>query len=230
MTIYYKVYQLTKNSKENIKILSENRSYTYLIGWSKLDKFYYGIRYAANAKPAELFETYFTSSKHVKQFIKDNGLPDIIEIRKIFDETSDARDWENKVLKKMKVIHSDKWINKTDNKSISPDCTHGWSEKSRRKASLSRKGKKNSIETRKKLSEKLKGRDAYWLKGKKRPEHAKKMSGSNSPTAISIEYVGTKYGTIKEMCKATGISYYLIKKMINNNEIKVIKNKKKEIS
>lgn len=30
-------------------------------------------------------------------------------------------------------------------------------------------------EVRKKISQKLKGRDVYWLKGKKRPEHSKKM-------------------------------------------------------
>jgi hypothetical protein len=212
MSIYYKVYQLTEEVKQNIEILNENRPYTYLVGWSKLDRFYYGVRYSAEAKPVDLFEIYFTSSKHVKKFIKDNGPPDIIEIRKIFDNTHDARDWENKVLKKMKVVHSDRWINKTDNASISPDCTHEWSEESRKKASLSRIGRKNSAETRQKLSEKLRGRDTYWLKGKKRPDHSEKMSGSNSPTAISVEYNGIKYGTIKEMSNITDISYYLIKK------------------
>lgn len=32
--------------------------YTYLIGWSKHNKFYYGVRYAKNSNPKELWITY----------------------------------------------------------------------------------------------------------------------------------------------------------------------------
>lgn len=42
--------------------------YTYLIGWSKLNKWYYGSRTAKNCHPSELWIKYFTSSKFVKEF------------------------------------------------------------------------------------------------------------------------------------------------------------------
>jgi len=49
--------------------------YTYLIGWTSTNKYYYGVRFAKNCNPSELFITYFTSSKHVKNYINSpNGL------------------------------------------------------------------------------------------------------------------------------------------------------------
>lgn len=97
-------------------------TYTYLIGWSKHKKYYYGVRFSKKSDPKELWVTYFTSSKHVKQFQKQHGDPDIIQIRKVFDDAEKARLWENKILIKMNVVNDEKWLNKTDNKSIDPDC------------------------------------------------------------------------------------------------------------
>ena len=96
-------------------------AYTYLIGWSKHDKYYYGVRYSKDCHPSDLWVKYFTSSKYVKLFVKKNGKPDIIQIRKIFDDTTKARLWETKVLKRMNVVKDDRWLNKTDNISIDPD-------------------------------------------------------------------------------------------------------------
>jgi hypothetical protein len=96
------------------------KPYTYLIGWSNQNKFYYGVRFAKNCNPEELMKSYFTSSKYVKQFIEINGLPDIIEIRKIFQTQNDARNWETKVLRRLNVVEEEKWLNKTNNKSIQP--------------------------------------------------------------------------------------------------------------
>ena len=94
--------------------------YTYLVGWSKLDKFYYGVRYAANSSPSELWKTYFTSSNHVKKFREENGEPDLIQVRKIFNNPNKARLWENKVLKRIDVVNNGRFLNKTDNISIDP--------------------------------------------------------------------------------------------------------------
>lgn len=55
-----------------------NIPYTYLIGWSNQNKWYYGVRTAKNCHPGDLWTTYFTSSKYVKQFITQYGEPDII--------------------------------------------------------------------------------------------------------------------------------------------------------
>lgn len=94
--------------------------YTYLIGWKDHNRFYYGVRFAKKCHPSELFVSYFTSSKSVKQMIQDIGTPDLIQVRKIFDNALDARRWEHRVLTRLKVIESEKWLNKTDNKAIAP--------------------------------------------------------------------------------------------------------------
>lgn len=94
--------------------------YTYLIRWTKLGISYYGVRYSHDCTPSDLWNPYKTSSQHVKQFIVEHGEPDVIQIRKTFADTQSACLWENRVLKRMKVVSSDKWLNKTDNKSIAP--------------------------------------------------------------------------------------------------------------
>lgn len=88
--------------------------YTYLIGWSKLDLWYYGARWASNCHPDDLFITYFTSSKQVKKIRNKHGDPDIIQIRKTFETAYEARNWESKVLQRMKVIRNPKWLNQHD--------------------------------------------------------------------------------------------------------------------
>jgi hypothetical protein len=93
--------------------------YTYLIGWSSHNKWYYGVRYATGCNPTELWKSYKTSSKYVKQFVKDNGDPDIIQIRKIFSDRNLARFWETKVLSRIGVINDTKWLNETNNIAIS---------------------------------------------------------------------------------------------------------------
>ena len=87
-------------------------AYTYLIGWSDKNQWYYGVRYAKNANPNELWESYYTSSKHVKAMRKEHGEPDIIQVRRVFNCPLKAREYEAKVLKKLNVHHDDKWLNK----------------------------------------------------------------------------------------------------------------------
>lgn len=201
-------------------------AYTYLIGWSNLNKWYYGVRFSKKSKPSELWVSYFTSSKHVKKFRKDNGEPDIIKIRKIFDSREKAILWESKVLKKLRVIENEKWINKSDNKAICPEAAYPkWDEKSRKKASNTHKGMKRSDEHKKAISDSLKDRDCYWLKGKKREDHSLKMSGDNNPRSLCVLYKDKVYGTIKELSEKENLSYYLVKKMINSQEIAIVKRK-----
>jgi hypothetical protein len=97
-----------------------NIPYTYRIGWSKTGMNYYGVRYAVDCHPSDLFATYFTSSDYVAEYIKEHGLPDIIEVRKTFtseDRVNHARNFEHRVLRRMKVKSRDDYLNKTDNKS-----------------------------------------------------------------------------------------------------------------
>lgn len=168
--------------------------YTYLIRWSNLQVSYYGVRFSKNSRPEDLWVTYFTSSKYVHAFIKENGNPDLIEVRKIFTESTKARIWEHKVLRRLKVIGRKDWLNRTDNKSIDPEAAYPkWTEESREKIRKSKlgkpspnKGKKASDETRAKLSAARTGR-------KHSPETRAMMSikqkerGGYSPSKHTME-------------------------------------------
>jgi len=104
-----------------VNIYSQNTPYTYLIKWSKTNIKYYGVRYGKNCHPNDLFTTYFTSSTHVKKYIVENGLPDIVQIRKIFIGENSAKrsvEWEHRVLKRTRAPYRTDYLNKTDNKSI----------------------------------------------------------------------------------------------------------------
>lgn len=158
--------------------------YTYLIGWSTLNKWYYGVRFAKGSSPSDLWVTYFTSSKTVKQYRKEYGEPDVIQVRRTFSCASAARTWETRVLQRLNVVESTMWLNKTNNIAIASQSGphHPFY------------GKKHTIEARKKMSERKQGsiphnkgkkasdEEAARLRkladarrGKQRPEHITKM-------------------------------------------------------
>lgn len=87
--------------------------YTYLVGWSKLDKWYYGVRYAKRCDSSDLWVEYFTSSKVVKRLRKNYDEPDVIQVRRIFNEPKSAIIWEQKVLRRLNAIRNDKWLNQS---------------------------------------------------------------------------------------------------------------------
>jgi len=91
--------------------MEKNISYTYLIGWKNQNKWYYGVRYSSKCHPNDLWKKYFTSSKQVKLFRQEFGEPDIIEVRKTFEDSKLAKFWEERVLKRMKVAKNNKWLN-----------------------------------------------------------------------------------------------------------------------
>ena len=102
----------------------EYLSYTYLIGWSRLDRWYYGVRWANKCKPEDdLWVHYFTSSKHVKEFRKQHGEPDIIQVRRKFSKKETAREWEYRILKRIGAVGDDRWLNK--NHSLGPPTMRG---------------------------------------------------------------------------------------------------------
>lgn len=160
-------------------IIYSHTPYTYLIGWSSINKFYYGVRYAGGCHPSELWIKYFTSSKVVKEYRKEYGEPDVIEIRKEFVSVDKARLWENSVLKKMGAKDDVRFLNQTDNMSIKLTKEHYatmFTEKARHKMSESAKKRgydKDQLakarenityteERNKKISNAHKGRDITW--------------------------------------------------------------------
>ena len=127
--------------------------YTYLIGWSKLNCWYYGSEYGQvgkTANPKNLWTTYFTSSYIVKNFRKEYGEPDVIEVRRTFLTEESCKRWERRVLKKMNVMNSTKWLNQND--KFAPPALPGNTNPFF--------GKKHSDETRAKMKQKAQERHA----------------------------------------------------------------------
>jgi len=91
--------------------------YTYLIGWSKINLWYYGVRWAKRCHPSDLWVKYFTSSRLVDQSVEYNGQPDVIEVRMTFTTDESARKCEGKVLRKFKVWDNPNWLNQIDSTS-----------------------------------------------------------------------------------------------------------------
>lgn len=122
--------------------------YTYLIGWTKHNKWYYGVRFSNKSNPKDLWVTYFTSSKYVKDFRKLNGEPDIIEVRKVFNNANSARLWEEKVIRRLNLVSDNKWLNKSDNtkKFYFEGKRPPFSEEHKRKLSEAAKKRKRTKE------------------------------------------------------------------------------------
>ena len=92
------------------------KPYTYLIKHNETGMVYYGVRWkniSLKLSPQEdLWKVYFTGSNKVKQLIKEYGVNSFsFEIRREFDTIEQARKWETKVLKRMKVLNKpDLWL------------------------------------------------------------------------------------------------------------------------
>lgn len=131
--------------------MSIYQPYTYLIGWSNLNKYYYGVRYAKGCNPNDLWEKYFTSSRHVKEFRKKYGEPDIIQIRKTFSSAKLAISWEERVLTRMRVLERDDFLNKNISGAIllTEDMRRSISESN--KGNKKWLGKRHTEETKRKM-------------------------------------------------------------------------------
>lgn len=188
-----------------------------------------GKIYVGKHQTKKLDDDYIGSGKQLRYAISKYGVENFEkEILFCFENENDMNAKEAELV-------TEEFCLREDTYNICPGGNGGWSYviannhhtkrnsdfDRRKRVAESHKGKKRSDAHKKAISESLKGRDCYWLKGKKRPGHSIKLSGGNNPTAIKIEYAGKIYETIKDMSSETNISYYLIKKMINSGDIKV---------
>lgn len=98
-------------TSSTIYTATDRTPYTYLIGWTDYNKWYYGVRYGIHCNPSDLWKSYFTSSNKVKQFITTHGEPDIVTVRKIFDDPKKAKLWEDRVLMHIPKDKRDCWLN-----------------------------------------------------------------------------------------------------------------------
>lgn len=97
-------YKKTKDNK--------HRPFTYLIRHKPSGLVYYGARYSISANPDTLWKRYFTSSKVVHALIDKDGEDAFdFEVRKTFDTVEECIQWEERVLRRMKVRHHPKFIN-----------------------------------------------------------------------------------------------------------------------
>ena len=108
-----------------MRVDDDRLPYTYLIGWTKLDLWYYGSRWAKNCHPDDLWVKYFTSSNNVKRLRDIHGEPDVIEITDTFRTREEAKEWETIIIKLYGIVQSKNWLN-----ICSPDkqfqCIGGW--------------------------------------------------------------------------------------------------------
>lgn len=194
--------------------------YTYLIGWRELDSWYYGVR-TANTKPPteDLWGDYFTSSKIVKQFRKDHGEADVIRVHRVFESPESAVEFEKKILRRMNVVSSDRFLNRTaggsdgfhSGKYRTPEVykrigdalrgkvfrsgyTH--SQETKKRIGAKHRGKIPSDSTRKIWSDQRKGREP-WNKGIPiSPEQSKKLSESGLKVKHTCPHCGTVGGNV----------------------------------
>jgi len=164
--------------------------YTYLITFKLTGERYYGVRYKQGCNPSDLWSTYYTSSKRVKQLLAQHGADAFsVEIRRTFTDKQSALLWEHTVLRRLNAAQHSGYLNENNgNKQffgggVPKGFKH--TEEARRKMSENSKGHRNgkfgkplSQETKRKLSEARKGykESAEVIEAKR-----KRMSGKNNP-------------------------------------------------
>lgn len=117
------------------------KPFTYHIYCIPTGEHYYGVRWEQNCYPDQLWTTYFTSSKLVKDRIKTYGKQSfLVTIRKTFSSAEDAVKWESKVLRRIDAKNRTNWLNQHNN---SPEFRcKGHTKESNLKNRLAHLGKK----------------------------------------------------------------------------------------
>lgn len=135
------------------------KAFTYLLIHLPTGKRYYGVRFAKGAHPDQLWTTYFSTSKIVKQLIAETGVSSFTaEVRRTFDDPLKALAWETKFLHRIDATRREDWLNRHNGgKKFRAPETH--SPETRAKLSRSLTGRKCSDEQRRKQSEKAKLRE-----------------------------------------------------------------------
>ena len=193
--------------------------YTYLIGWKDLNLWYYGVRYSQKAYPEDLWKTYFTSSKKVKEIREKHGEPDVIEVRKKFATPEKAILWESKVLKRMKCSKRKDFLNIVDNTGIV--AMYGKDNPmSREDVKLKHLEACRKLEHRLAISKGNKGkkkRNVENYKGPKSKEHKEKMSiSAKKRPRKECDKCGqfyTKANFVKHYNSCKGIKQKMYKKL-----------------
>ncbi len=166
-----------------------SKPYTYHLFHIPTEKHYYGVR-VANKLPAEqdLWIKYFSSSKKVRKLIKEYGKDSFrYEVRKVFENKIDAIMWETRVLKRLKVLKTLRWLNSNISGVIS---TLGYkhTEENLKFFSNKMKGNRYSLGIKRSEESKIKQGNTSKSKNRKMPEeHKNKLKETNKKRERTLE-------------------------------------------
>lgn len=141
-----------------------HQPYTYFIKHIPTGLCYYGVRYAKECHPNDLWTTYFTSSHRVRALIEEYGKDSFLyEIRRTFEDAVAARNWERRVLTRLNVLNKSWWMNRNIAGALI------WTDDLRKQVSDKMRGREKSPETKEKLRRCFKGKPLSL-------DHRKKLS------------------------------------------------------
>jgi hypothetical protein len=189
-----------------------HQPFTYLIKHLPTGKVYYGLRYAKKCQPLDLWTTYFTSSSDVKKMIEQDGKDSFLfEVRKTFEDPKKAIEWEKRVLRRMRAVQRQDFINR----NIPGSSMFAHSEETKAKM---RKPKPVGF------SEALQGnKRAIVNKGiPKTKEHAENISKGKKGKAPFKGQAHPRYGTKKSDEELSKISLAMKKKKWMNNGVNCV--------
>lgn len=124
------------------KLKNQTTPFTYYVENHTTGLKYYGVRYAKGCHPSDLWQTYFTSSRVIKNLLIQYGKGDFtVKVRRTFESKEEAIEWEARVLTRIDASRSPNWINRTNgNGRWFNQGGYRHTDKARRRQSISKKG------------------------------------------------------------------------------------------
>ena len=175
-------------------------------------------------------EEYIGSGTRWKGHIKKYG-PDVTTLWEESFHEDEVEEIALFLSEQLNVVESDEWANYIPENGLDgrpKGCLH--SEETKRKMSFAKMGKKRHEEFRKLKSKQQTGKGNSFYGKSHKADFCERQSermtkaqvGAGNTNAKSIRCDGEVFGTMKMMSEKTGVSMYLIHKMIKNGEAEVI--------
>lgn len=204
--------------------------YCYFIGWPKLNKFYYGVKFGIGANPDTFWKTYFTSSELVSQYRRQYGEPTLIEVRKIFNpdrygsvvyaQEASIRH-ENKVIRRMNMIPEERFLNCSNN------VYHRTGDRvtnhtKYRNEKFGQYHSKEGLESMREFNKAYSKLNNPMVRPEVKAKHLDSIAQKNG-YKTHLEYLDKvksefeKYKTIKTTAEKTGHAQYTIRHLLINN-------------
>lgn len=108
--------------QQQINPFLERRPYVYAIMWTQHNVAYVGVRFRKGCSPDDLWKSYFTSSRYVKEFRQKHGEPDYIEVLDVFLTPNEAVDAEAEIIELFALHQNPTFLNKASKGAIVQDA------------------------------------------------------------------------------------------------------------